>query len=118
MTDYFGAHPPHPDVAFFLAEQWLYRGEPGKAEALLPDDSPHSLSLLGWARFIQGRHDEAIGQFEAALKAVRRRSRKRNVHIPGLAGVCFVLALQRSGDPSHRELAQKQLLIAAEGDGR
>ncbi|MCG6863001.1 MAG: ATP-dependent helicase, partial [Chromatiaceae bacterium] len=113
MVDYFGAHPPHPDVALFLAEQWLYRGEPGNAEALLPDDSPHSLSLLGWARFIQGRHEDAIAQFEAATKAARRRSRKRNIHIPGLAGVCFLLALQRSGDLSHRELAQKQVLIAA-----
>jgi len=112
MTAYFGAHPPHPEVALFLAEQWLYRGDPGQAEALLPDDAPHSLSLLGWARFMQGRHEDAIGQFEAAIKAARRRSRKRNIHIPGLAGVCFVLALQHSGDPSHREQAQKQLLIA------
>jgi hypothetical protein len=112
MVAYFGAHPPHPDVAFFLAEQWLYRGSPEQAEALLPDDSPHSLSLLGWARFIQGRFDEAIGRFEAALKATRRRSRKRNIRIPGLAGVCFLLALRRSGDPSHCELAQKQVLIA------
>jgi hypothetical protein len=112
MTAYFGAHPPHPGVALFLAEQWLYRGDPEKAESLLPDDSPHSLSLLGWSRFIQGRHEEAIAQFQAAIKATRRRSRKRNVHIPGLAGVCFLLALQRSGDPSHRELAKKQVLIA------
>jgi len=112
MTAYFGAHPPHPEVALFLAEQWLYRGDPGQAEALLPDDSPHSLSLLGWVRFIQGRHEEAIGQFEAAIKATRRRSRKRNIHIPGLPGVLFLLALQRSGAPSRCELAQKQLLIA------
>ncbi len=118
MTDDFGSRPRHPEVAFFLAEQWLYRGEPGKAEALLPSDSSsHSLSLLGWARFAQGRREEAIRHFEAALKAERRKSRKRNVHIPGLAGVCFILALERSGDPSHRELAQKQLLTAAKATG-
>jgi superfamily II DNA or RNA helicase len=112
MTAEFGAQPPDPEVAYFLAEQWLYRGDPGRVEALLPDDSPHSLTLLGGARFLQGRHDEAIAQFEGAIKATRKQTRRRNVHIPGLAGVCFLLALLRSGDPSHRELAQKQLLIA------
>ncbi len=114
MTDDFGAQPPHSEVAFYLAEQWLYRGQPGKAEALLPSDgSLRSLSLLGWARFIQGQHAEAVQHFEAALKAEKRQTRKRNIHITGLPGVCFVLALQRSDDPSHRELVQKQLLIAA-----
>jgi hypothetical protein len=72
MAAYFGDHPAHSDAALFLAEHWLYRGDPEQAEALLPDDSPHSLALLGWARFIQGRFDEAIGQCEAAIKASRR----------------------------------------------
>jgi hypothetical protein len=39
MAAYFGDHPAHSDAALFLAEHWLYRGDPEQAEALLPDDS-------------------------------------------------------------------------------
>ncbi len=114
MVDYFDASPPHPEVAFFLADQWLYRGKPERAEAVLPDDgSSRCLSRLGWIRFLQGKNTEAIQRYQAALKAEGRRTRKRNIYISGLSGVCFILALLRSNDPSDRELAKKQILMAA-----
>ncbi|MCP4043210.1 MAG: hypothetical protein GY731_14845, partial [Gammaproteobacteria bacterium] len=113
MVDYFGTRPPHPEVAFFLADQWLYRGMPERAEAVLPDDSSSRyLSRLGWIRFLQGKNTEAIQRYEAALKAKGRRTRKRNIYIAGLPGVCFILALLRGGEQSHRELAIKQVLMA------
>ncbi len=89
LVDYFGNRPPHPEVAFFLADQWLYGGMPGQAEAVLPDDgSSRCLLRLGWIRFLQGKNAEAIQRYEAALKAEGRRTRKRNIYIAGLPGIC------------------------------
>jgi tetratricopeptide (TPR) repeat protein len=42
-------------------------GELLKAVALVPDDA-QAASLLGWAQMLQGKHDEALYQFQVVLQ--------------------------------------------------
>jgi tetratricopeptide (TPR) repeat protein len=115
MEQYF---PPlaakHPEVAYALAEQRLLRGRLEGIEALLAkDDSARALALLGWLRFLQGAGDSALACFEAALKTIRRKTRKRIVYVKGMAGLFYLLALLESGGPDHLKTLQQQVLMCA-----
>jgi hypothetical protein len=97
-------------AGYILAEQRLLRGRVEGVEGFLAnDDSARSLALIGWLRFLQARNEESIDCFQAALKAARRQRRKRNLYVKGLPGVFYLLALLRSGKPSHLESALNQV---------
>ncbi len=113
MEQYF---PPlaakQREVACALAEQRLLRGRLEGVEALLTgDDSAPALALLGWLRFLQGDGGSALGCFEAALKAIRRTTRKRIVYLKGLAGVFHLLTLLEQGGPDRLKTVQHQVLM-------
>ncbi|MEN8128962.1 MAG: DEAD/DEAH box helicase [Pseudomonadota bacterium] len=101
-------------AAYVLAEQRLWRGRLGEVESLLADDdSGRALALRGWLCFQQGDDAASIAYFEAALKAMRKQTRKRNVYVPGPAGAFYLLALIASGDPQHLKVVQKQAQFAS-----
>jgi len=102
----------HRAAAHALAEQHLWRGHlAGVEELLTRDDSDRALVLLGWLRFLQGEYETAIGCFEAAIRETRRKTRKRNLYIPGLPGVFHVLALMRRGERVDLERARDLVRI-------
>ena len=63
------------------------------------------LLLLGSADFLEGRNDEALGNFRQALKVYRKRIGKRKVFFNGPNGLFFLLALIAANDAAvHTEL--------------
>ncbi|MFO1428849.1 MAG: hypothetical protein U1F76_01705 [Candidatus Competibacteraceae bacterium] len=84
-------------VRYCLAEHYLLRGEPDRARHyLIANDTDHSRALQGWLAFASGKDEEAIQHYEAALKLLRQRTRKRKIFFDTMAGVCFILALLAS----------------------
>jgi len=72
----------HRDVAYARARQRLLRGRLEGVETLLAGDvSAPGLALFGWLRFLQEDGGSALACFEAALTAIRRKTRKRIVYI-------------------------------------
>ncbi|WP_462321688.1 SNF2-related protein [Halochromatium sp.] len=93
-----------PDAADALAEQRLLRGQTERVPELLADrDDPQALILTGWLQMLRGAYPEAIDAYESALQALRRRSRQRNLYVPGIAGVLHLLALLQRGEPADLE---------------
>ncbi|MFD2113548.1 DEAD/DEAH box helicase [Thiorhodococcus fuscus] len=104
----------HIDAALALAERHLLCGELAQAGGILSDRVvPQALPLIGWLHFVQGRQDEALGVFELYLSTLKRQTRKRNLHIPGVPGMFYLLALLRRGAPSDIDTVKRQAEIAA-----
>ncbi|MBL8251665.1 MAG: ATP-dependent helicase, partial [Candidatus Competibacter sp.] len=83
---------------YFLAEHHLLCGEPARAKRYLGEsDTDHGRALRGWLAFLEGADEEAIQHYEAALKLLRQRTRKRKIFFDHLAGVFYILALLASG---------------------
>lgn len=64
-------------------------------------DTPESsrLLILGSVDFMEGRNDEALGNFRLALKLYKKEIGKRKVFFHGSNGLFFLLALIRANDP-------------------
>ncbi|NEX21906.1 DEAD/DEAH box helicase [Thiorhodococcus mannitoliphagus] len=102
-----------PEAAVMLAEHYLLEGRPDQAAPILAERiTPDALPLIGWLHFIQGRYDEALGVFDLHLTTQRRQTRKRNIYVPGLAGVFHLLALLRRGTAEDLQSVQRQVSIA------
>ncbi|MDH3326980.1 MAG: DEAD/DEAH box helicase [Gammaproteobacteria bacterium] len=118
VKTYFVDRPSNqPEVACFLAEQWVLRNEPDKALASLGNiESTESLTLRGWLSCLQGDNEAALQHYQAALKAKRKLTGKRNFHLPGISGVCFIVALLRTRISTDVTLAKKQIDIGLKSD--
>ena len=104
--------PDHPDVAAALAEQRLLRGRLAEVPSLLTGRSdPEALTVRGWLDFLRGDYDRAIESFETAQQTTRKLTRKRNVCVPGVPGVLYLMALLRSGGRADFERVQRQAAI-------
>ena len=83
-----------PAIVHTVIEERLFRGNFKDAELWLAgDSSADGLKLLATLRFLQNRNDEAIELFNAALKALKKETGKRNISIDGMHGYFFNLAL-------------------------
>ena len=98
LEHFFGAvKHANPAIVHTVIEERLLRGNFKDAELWLAGDSSmDGLKLLATLRFLQNRNDEAIELFNAALKALKKETGKRNVSIDGMHGYFFNLALLRS----------------------
>ncbi|MEA3638974.1 MAG: DEAD/DEAH box helicase [Lamprobacter sp.] len=104
--------PDYPDAADALAEQRLLRGQLSPvAELLTGREQPQALMLAGWRSMLQGAYPAAIEDFEAALQLERRRTRKRNLYVPGIPGILYLLALLQRGAPADLEQVRHQVAI-------
>ncbi|MEA3642626.1 MAG: hypothetical protein VBE63_22180 [Lamprobacter sp.] len=68
--------PDFPEVSLALAERYLLDGRAAKAASILADRAgQHTLSLIGWLHFIQGRYGEALAVFDLLLTTERGEPR-------------------------------------------
>jgi len=67
-------------------------------EVLCPLTGNFSAGLSGWLALIEGRPEDAVAAFEADLKELRQRQRKRTLFFHDWPAPFFLLALLRRGD--------------------
>jgi len=98
-----------PSLKCVLANQLMLRGETDQIEALVGDDnSSFALSLMGWLKFQQGEAELAINHFEEATKCYKKETHKRNIVLPDLAEIIYLIALlQREDKKSHQQIKQQ-----------
>jgi hypothetical protein len=102
----------HPQARRALAEMALIQGRTNGVESYLAgDDSPVAIGLMAWLRFLQGRYDDTIHYAEAALAATRKLTRKRKVHLAGVPGALYLLALLISDRGGHLDMVLTQIDI-------
>jgi superfamily II DNA or RNA helicase len=102
----------HPDAAVALAEQRLLRGRLNEVPALLAGrGDPRALIMQGWLDFLRGDQAPAIEGFETALETTRKATRKRNIYVPGIPGVLYLMALLRRGGRADFERVRRQVSI-------
>ena len=113
LEHFFGAEKHDNSVIVYaVIEERLLRGNFNDVEQWLVGDlSTDGLKLLATLRFLQNRNDEAIELFNAALKALKKETGKRNVGIDGLHGYLFNLALLRSRNYNNLQLLKQQVQI-------
>ena len=101
------------DIVYFYILLHLIRGDIQGIEKLLEaDDSFNALELLGMLRFMQNRNEESLVFFDAAIKQLKKDTRKRNICLKELPGYFFNLALLHSQTPENLTTLRKQLKIA------
>jgi SNF2 family DNA or RNA helicase len=101
-----------PAIVHGVIEERLLRGNFKDAELWLGGDSSmDGLKLLATLRFLQNRNDEAIELFNAALKALKKETGKRNVSLEGLHGYFFTLALLRNRNFNNLQLLKQQAQV-------
>ncbi|MFT5082324.1 MAG: superfamily II DNA or RNA helicase [Lentisphaeria bacterium] len=107
-------HLSAPALRNCLAERYLAKGRLEEVNALLPHDQHwQTLSCQATLKSLQGDYDAALPLFDAALKTLRKVSKKRTALLPGFGGFCFLLALLQSEDQAHQALL-KTMCKAAE----
>ena len=96
----------------------LIRGELKGIEALLKDDNSVSgLELMGMLCFLQNRNDESLFFYAAALKQLKKETRKRNIILGDFPGYFYHLALLRDRSLENHNLLKKYLEIALKHKG-
>jgi superfamily II DNA or RNA helicase len=104
---YLASLPPSEAKSFYhsLALRLVMGGRLERALEVLSKVEEPSFSggLRGVTQFIQGRIGEAVDSFEADLKALRSRSRKRKCFFQSGVGVFFILALLQQQDAARQK---------------
>ncbi|MEE9397686.1 MAG: DEAD/DEAH box helicase [Methylococcales bacterium] len=114
MNDCFKeTHNPSKLIIHRYAELHLLRGDFRGIEGLLEgDDSVVALKMMGMMRFMEHRNEESVMLFDAAWKALKKETRKRNICLDDFPGYFFHLALLCSQTPKNQVTLTKQLQIA------
>ncbi len=106
----FGDLPnPAPVLAHSLCQRRLMRGAYAAATTLAPPGTILEAMSRGVEAFMAGDDTTALARFQATVALLKKSERKRNIHIPGLAGVCHLLALLREGSPAAMATLRTQL---------
>ena len=109
----FGAMPnPGPVLANSLCQRRMLRGSFAAATTLAPPGTMIGAMAHGVAAFMSGDDATAIARFQEGVALLKKSERKRNIHIPGLAGICHLLALLRDGSPAAMASLHTQLEAA------
>jgi hypothetical protein len=107
---FFGVMPdPGPVLANSLCQRRLMRGAFEAAKSLAPPGTILGAMAHGVAAFMSGDDATAIARFQEGVALLKKSERKRNIHIPGLAGICHLLALLREGSPAAMATLRTQL---------
>jgi len=102
-TEFIQTQGQQTDLTVILALDQVLCGKLDQALSLF-QHPPLLLSAL--SQLLQGELQSALLHFEAALKALRKETGKRNVIFGGLPGYLYVLALLRSPEPLHQQQAE------------
>ena len=90
----------------------LLRMRPEDLDALLAQRTDFErLALTAWLCVLRGDYAAAIARFDEAQQVIRKRTRKRNVYVPGIPGALYLLALLRRGDPEDFARVQQQVRV-------
>lgn len=96
------------DLEFLLVEQYLLRNWLAEAEALLDkivdEHQAYGTALRGWLALLQGDHKLSLDYYAKATKIARQQLSKKAV-IGGIAGIFYILALLKSGQPKQLKQA-------------
>jgi SNF2 family DNA or RNA helicase len=104
-----------------LTEQLLLRGCIQEAEESLDcisDDYQDNTAVYrGWLNFLRGDNQQAIANYTAGIKSLKKATGKRQVYFSTMGGLFFILALLKDGS---RESLQEALdytsLLARQSD--
>lgn len=113
LEQFFGSvKSDSQEIVHTVIEQRLLRGNCDDAETWLAGDrSVRGLKIAATLRFLQNLNDEALESFNAALKALKKETGKRNISIDGLYGVFFSLVLLRTRSFSNLTLLKQNTQI-------
>ncbi|MGD1855382.1 MAG: DEAD/DEAH box helicase [Leptolyngbyaceae cyanobacterium] len=105
----------------FLVEQYLLRHRLADAEALLDktvdeQSQIYGTALRGALALLIGETKLSLDYYSTALKLARKQLSKKAV-IGGVAGLFYVLALLRAGEPKHLKQALNLSAPLMEGSG-
>ncbi|MEM7794047.1 MAG: DEAD/DEAH box helicase [Cyanobacteria bacterium P01_C01_bin.118] len=97
------------EFKFVLAEQYLLRHRLADAESLLDSivdekSQIYSTALRGTLALLLGETQLSLDYYATATKLARKQINKKAV-IGGIAGLFYMLALLKSGDPKHLKQA-------------
>ena len=99
-----------------LAEHHIERGQLDNIETLLPTNQHwQTLTSRALLTCINGDFAAALPVFETAYKNLRKEKNTRTSLLPGLPGVCFLLALVNSDNKAHRALLKSLFKSAKRG---
>lgn len=104
-----------PSEAFVCrcAVLYLVHGDLDAAEQLLDGlDSVLAQEVIGMLRFMQNRSAEALEILSAALKRLRKETRKRTACLNGFSGYFYCLLLLQTQSPENLQTLRKYLKTA------
>jgi SNF2 family DNA or RNA helicase len=104
-----------------LTEQLLLRGCIQEAEESLDcisdDYRNNSLVYRGWLNFLHGDNQQAITDYTAGIKSLKKATSKRQVYFSTMGGLFFILALLKDGSrDSLQEALDYTSLLARQSD--
>ncbi|GAB4263805.1 MAG: DEAD/DEAH box helicase [Methylomicrobium sp.] len=107
LAQWLNEHPDNTPLASrAYAELLLLRGDWQRlADYVAEREDPELQALRATLTFLEGDFTGAVGQFEAALKSLRKIAGKRTVYFYGLGGLFYPLALLKSGDAHNKKLS-------------
>jgi len=100
-------------LSIIIAGRLILKGMIKSADNILSVlDGMEALTLKGFSAFIAGRNEESISYYNAALKLLKKTTRKRKIYFNNIPGLFFILALIRSGTPKDIQDATGYAMIA------
>jgi SNF2 family DNA or RNA helicase len=66
-------------------------------------------AILGVMKFLRDDQSQALAHFDAALKTTKELSKKRNVCLSGIYGICHILSLLKANQPDNHSKIQDLL---------
>jgi superfamily II DNA or RNA helicase len=110
---YVARGTPSVHLRLALAEHLILCGRLDDAAALLADvDDTLVPFYRAVVTLLRDRLEDALREFDAALKQLRKDTGKRRAVFGGIGGHLYVLALLRSRDAKHQKAAEAYLDIA------
>ena len=108
--------------AFLLAEQYASGGELVIADKMLNDlilnqEKKRDISLAALAlhariKCMQGYYDQAITNNQYIIAEIKKQTRKKNISLPDINGIFYIIALLSRNEPSALLLAKQQIKFA------
>ncbi len=102
-----------------LAELYLLQGRMDEAEHLLTNNNSwQALAIKAWLVILQGNAEQSLLLYEVAIEAIKKTTRKRNIYIPGLAGIFHIIALLTTHDNADKEHALLKMKYYRAGESK
>ncbi len=114
MNEYVAneTHLPRKFIHQYIELHLMCGDLEGLDKLLEQDDSEQALVLRGVLCFMRNRYEDTWPIYETVLKQIKKRTRKRNVFIPGFLGHILNLSLLHKQTPENLAKLRKQLMIS------